>query len=59
LQQRNPRTGTPQEQMDVKLRPWVGNIDDKSPSIWDNGQIVSVYFKRFDRGDNPAIPFDM
>ncbi|MGB8933735.1 MAG: hypothetical protein WCC17_01355 [Candidatus Nitrosopolaris sp.] len=34
-----------QEQMDTKLRPWVGNVDGKSPYIWPNEQIVSVYLK--------------
>jgi hypothetical protein len=46
-----------QEQLDVKLRPWVAIIDAKSPSIWDNEQIVSVYLKNW--GDIPADQCDM
>lgn len=51
------QTRQTQEQMDAKLRPWVGNVDDKSPSIWTNEQIVSVYLTNW--GDIPASPCDM
>lgn len=46
-----------QEQMDARLRPWVGNIDGISPDVWDNKQGVSVYLKNW--GDIPTSPCDM